>query len=167
MHEKYRKTEVNSSKQQKTTGGAPLTVQKICAKQHIRQENHILKARAGLEGFKRAREGFEFIYNTNKSITEIFIHTGEKTIEVQTREVKTTEGTPHTVQKICTKQHTRQENHILKARVGFEGSKRAGEGSKDNYNSIILILVLSIQSNILEKKTIEVQNHTGVISNII
>ena len=127
MQEKYRNTEVNYSKQQKNTGGTSHTVQKICVKQHIRQENHILKARAGLEGFKRVREGFEYIHNTSTSITEIFIHTGEKTIEVQTREKKTTEGTPHTVQKFCTEHHTRQEN-------------------------------------ILEKKTIEVQNHTGVIS---
>ena len=84
MHNKYRKTEVNSSKQLKTTGGTPHTVQKICTKQHTRQENHILKARVGFEGFKRAGEGSEGNYNTNSSITNTIKHTGEKTIEVQT-----------------------------------------------------------------------------------
>ena len=98
MHSRNWKIEVNSNTQLKTTGGTPHTVQKICTKQHTRQENHIPKAGAGFEGFKRAGEGSEINYNTINSIINTNKHTGEKTIEVQKH---TGENTSQEVLIIC------------------------------------------------------------------
>ena len=67
-------------------------------------------------------------------------------------QLKATGDAPHTVKKVCVTPHTRPEKRIQKARVGFEESKELGKALR----KIILKL-----TNILERKTIEVQTHTG------
>ena len=86
MHSRNWKIEVNPNIQLKTTGGTPLTVQKICATPHIRQEKQILKAGVSFEGSNRAGEGSEEDINNKNSNTISIInnHTVERTIELQT-----------------------------------------------------------------------------------
>ena len=65
--------------------------------------------------------------------------------------------TTYGAEDLCETTHTTGK-HILKAGVGFEGFKRAGEGSEENNNTNNSIINTN---NHTGEKTIEVQTHTG------